>query len=805
MPGLTQFILPARLRRRSRCLGTAAVLLAIPLWISSPALAETAAESDWQAVTDAGQCQGRYVSEPIEQAIPDGPVKASARSILHVSEHSTTMVGDIRINADGKVLSADFATIDTATEIYHAEGDVALRQQDILLRGSQVSGNLFKDTAAIDSATFLMHQQRLRGRAARIEQHADGELAITTGSFTTCEPGDNAWSVNGEEIVLKPAAGYGTARDMTLRIKDVPVAYFPYFRFPIDESRQSGFLWPAVGQESRGGTDIALPYYFNLAPDYDATYTLRSISRRGIMHEGEVRYLNGYSNNTVAATFLPDDKEYDGRQTIDASRPDDFDEQDRWLGHISHRGAAGPWASIINYTSVSDIDYFEDLGGFTATDSDFDQALDQSDAPALVRRGSLSYTRENWQSRLALRSFQTLNQIQPAQFETLPQFTLTGQQQFMALQTSGVLQATMFESPDGIRPEGTRLVADAEASLPMTTGWGYITPRYRVVFRDYSLDRTLAGGREDVSLTTNLFSIDSGITLEKDTTLFGQATIQTLEPRLNYLYAEDDFQADLPFFDSTRLTPSFDDLFRDNRYAGYDRIGDANRLSIGLTSRWYRQTNSQEILSLSLGQAIYFEDREVNAGEFAGNAADATTSPLFLAMETRIAQWRFRATYEHNTDENRSNRGYLSAQYRHADVGIFNFNYAMTANDQQRGIRPRQRQETDLSFFLPIGDSGVWRAIGRWNYGLETSQTIESLLGLEYNNCCWAARIVYRRHLEEPRVVAITNPGSPTVIAIDNRADSGLFFEFQLKGLASLGGRMDNLLRNSIPGFRTER
>ena len=792
---------PASLRStKHACLS----LTVLCLTIAFPAthLAQTAAEADWQATTGPAQCQGQYVQPEIPGG-ETGQIDAAAGGILHIEDGTTTLVKDVRIQRDGRELTGDFATLDAATDTYTAEGNVMLRQGDLLLQGAKITGSLVTDTAALDNASFLMHRHKLRGSARVIRQDGEDRLTIRDGAFTSCEPGDNIWSVSAREINLHSQQGYGIARGMKLRVRDVPIAWFPWFRFPIGD-RQSGLLWPSVGSDSEGGTDIAIPWYFNLAPHYDATWTLRNIHRRGLMHEGEFRFMNSYSTNTLAGAFLPSDKQFDDRNVIDPANPG-FEKQDRWLTHFSHRGRQGPWSSMINYTRVSDIDYLEDMGGFTGTESEFDRALDRSDAPALLRQGWLTYTAANWRSKLELRSFQSLNQIQPAQYETLPRLTLSGHRRFGRLRTEGLLQATMFDSPDDHDPQGTRLVADLSARLPFRKSWGYLTPGLRYLHRDYRLDDTRPGDGDQASTGTVIASLDAGLVFERSLSWRGASATQTLEPRLYYLYVEQDTQDHLPLFDTTRLTPSYDGLFRQTRYSGYDRIGDANRIALGVTSNFYRDSDGRNFLTASVGQAFHFKDRRVQDGDFTARDSSADTSPVFVSLVAHLRSWRLRTTWEQNTEEDTSNRGYFSVAWRGANRAVFNFNYAMIGEAQQRNGRPRQDEETDISIFWPLGGTGAWSLIGRWNHGWDTGQTIESLVGLEYNNCCWASRVVFRRHLEEPRRIAVTTQGAAPAFIVDRRVDSGIYFEFQLKGLASLGGRLDNLLGNSIPGFTPKR
>ena len=755
--------------------------------------AATAARSDWAPIKGQ-QCRGSYQQPVVDPDQNDNTIHASAGSALSVRDHSTPLVGDIHVKSNNQVLKADFATIDAATERYTADGNVSLRQPDLLLRGDHISGSLFSATAVIDSASFLLHKSRVRGTATQVSKRSNGDLSIEHGRFTTCEPEANTWAVNGSSIRLHPSEGYGIARNATLEIKDIPIAYFPYFRFPIDGRRQTGLLMPSAGRDSDGGTDIALPYYLNLKENLDATYTLRSIWKRGVMHEAEMRYLNQSSMNTIAMTYLPSDDIYDGRDIIGI---DGREDEDRWLAHINHLGRWGRWSSRVNFTSVSDIDYLHDLGGFTATKTQLDRALSESDSPALLRTGALQYGRDNWQATLEMRSFQELSQLQPQQYAVLPQLSVAAQHNLSTATLTTKFQLTEFDR-SGEVTDGSRLVLDSRLALPLRKPWGFLTPAARVIYRDYNLNSALAGSEDSASLTTSIASIDTGLIFERDTKIRGQRIRQTLEPRLFYLYAEEDFQDNLPSFDSSPLTPSFDNLFREVRFTGYDRVGDANQIALGVTTNYY-SVKGQKLVSASLGQRYYLKDRAVTFGVTPGIDSTNETSPLFAAMATTLGPVSVTASYEFDTDANRSNRGFFSLKYRRDNNAVFNFTYTMTEQSIQRSRLARDEEETDLSFIWPLAPA--WQIIGRWNYGWGKRQTIESLLGVEYNDCCWRARIVFRRNLEEPRVIGLSNPGVPIKYVIDRRADSGIYFEFQLKGLASLGGRLDSLIHDAIPGF----
>jgi LPS-assembly protein len=285
---------------------------------------------------------------------------------------------------------------------------------------------------------------------------------------------------------------------------------------------------------------------------------------------------------------------------------------------------------------------------------------------------------------------------------------------------------------------------------------------------------------------------------------------QTLEPRLYYLYVEFDEQADLPQFDATPTTPSYAQLFRSNRFAGYDRLGDANQVSLAISTSFLFSSTGAEFLRASIGQTHYFQDREVIFKPSLADDPTASTSPIFSELRMALGStMSLNTIFEWEPSEGRTNRAKLSFKYYPDERRILNVTYSYTSPEVVPLVLPgqiRNSEESDLSFFWPVYRN--WSAIGRWNYGWDSGQTIESLFGVEYNSCCWRFRMAFHRFLKEPRVISVTvdDPGSPTgettVRGLDRRSDSGIFFEFQLKGLADLGGSLDRLLEDSIPGYR---
>jgi LPS-assembly protein len=816
---------------------TSMILVASLLFVASSASAQSAAELDWVPASELSEnqlralppsCVGQYIqpekyNQDIQTPYPQAKhpnrsapdqITVTAKSGLHIIDHSTTFNGDVEIRQGNREVNSEYALLSEASEVATLEGAVSIREPGLLMLGENAEGNLFAGTGFIDTATFILHQSRMRGSATRIYK-GENNLLIEDGIFTRCEPQANTWSVHGNSINMLTDEGFGVARDVTLKIKDVPVAYFPYFRFPINDDRLSGFLMPGIGQRSDGGTDISIPYYFNLAPNYDATYTFRSLWKRGLIHGAEFRHLSQGTANLISGAFLHKDDIYDDRTNIvlapGESLPE-FEKQDRWLIHAAHDGGWNSrWKSSIRYSAVSDNEYLSDIGGDIGSTTSagysgqFDDGEGSRITPALNRIGSITYRGKSWTSQLLLQGFQNLDDFSPEQYEKLPEFSTIYRTAPSILRMKAQAYYTYFdkntENAVGVLgTTGQRGVVEATIDAPFRNAWGYIKPSVNVIHRQYDLENEPVNSRSDPELTTPSFSVDSGLIFDRFFNFKGTGFQQTLEPRLYYLYTEFDEQKDLPQFDASVSTPSYSTLFRRNRYNGYDRVGDANQVSIGLSSSLIISDTGAEVLRAAIGQAYYFRDREVVFQPKPGEDPTANSSPIFTQLRVAVnSSLSLTTRYEWDQDNSRTNRGSFSLKYHSLDQKILNVTYTYTHPDLQLKRQFQSSKESDISYFWPI--AGNWSLIGRWNYNWDDSQTIESLAGVEYNDCCWKLRLAYRRFLKDPRLITV-DVGDSTFAGIDQRADTGVFLEFQLKGLASLGGKLDNILEDAIPGYR---
>ena len=710
------------------------------------------------------------------------PIHAQAeRGTYHLDER-LELTGSVQLRRGNRSVYARDAVLDEVTELADLTGDVRLEEPGLVLIGERARVDLAAEAADIEQVTYLLTDAGFRGQADQITQD-NGDLRIDRGSVTRCDPGSNTWRLDARRIEVGDQAVFGTARRATLRIGDVPVFYLPYLRFPVSDERQSGWLFPGIGYSGEDGLDLAAPYYLNLAPNWDATVTPRWLSKRGIALETELRHLNRYGHFDLGAAILPDDDLFDGeleRGDFFELNPDgDFKPANRWLYALEHRGRAGRFETVVDYTAVSDPDYFRDLG----TD------LSVSSRVELERRGELSYARGAFRGRLWAQRFQRLDEIQTEAYQRLPQLDLTWSGNLLGpVQLNLAAQAVTFDRNNDDLSGSQRVVGDRfhlqpELRLPLSWPFAFVDLSAGLHLTRYDLRDVQTGVDAKPERDIGYGSLDMGLFFERDLNWFGRDLLQTLEPRAFYLYTERAAQDALPRFDVTELTFGYSQLFRRNRFSGLDRIADAHQVAVGVSSAFVDPRNGRELLRGSIGQIFYFQDRDVTANGVQSD--DDRHSSSAIAGQLRGALGRhlsLSAALVWDPHDNAVDERALLLSYRASNRRIVN-----------AGVRKRtfgRVDQTDLSFVWPLGRH--WNLLGRWNYDLEVERTIEAFAGLEYNNCCWQARVVARRFIENPSNLAVDRV----------RADKGVFLQFVFKGLAGFGGRLDNVLSRGIRGFR---
>ena len=718
-------------------------------------------------------CSGAYVEPPMEASAPAqavfGTVQASAdESELSQDPEIARFNGNVTVRQDERRLRADRATYYREEDRILIEGTVQYREPGLLaradsaeIRTAEVSGDLHK-------ARFVMHREHARGEAALVRRNADRSMDLEQGVYTQCEPGSDDWEIAADRIHLDRETGQATARNARLRVKGVPVIYTPYIRFPVDDRRMSGFLWPVFMNSSQNGIDVATPYYFNLAPNYDATLVPRFMNERGAMLGGELRYMNRWSNWFSTGTVMPDDDVYG---------------DSRWLGSLQQSGATTNGISTaIDYTEVSDEDYLRNLGA---------TGLEVKRTTHLGQSGAVSWSPDGlWVVSARAQQYQLVDPALDEPYRILPRIEVSRDfsGKDFAPDFSLLAEYTVFEHKDDARLTGQRLYLEPTATFPMEWGAGFLKPSVGYQSISYNLDRAYGPGTEESpSVGAPLFSLDGGYFLERQAAYFGQNFLQTLEPRAYYLRVGREDHGDIPTFDSQDLTFSFNQLFRNTRFAGHDRIADANQVSLSVTSRLIDDASGREVMSASLGQVFYFEDRLVSIanvpGVLANDSSSAIAAEMQLQPDERIA---LTGSTLWDPEDERIDEGGMALNWRPDSETIVNVGYRYRRDqalvDPSGFVSIEDIDQVDFSTAFPLGQN--WRLLARYQYDLTNDTSLEETAGLEYSSCCWALRMVYQEGVDW-----------------EQGRDYGVYVEFVLRGLGSLGKNIDQLLQKSIFGY----
>ncbi len=718
--------------------------------------------------------------------------------------------GDVIVTQGSRIVQNDeHTTIDQDANTILLEGDVRMREPGIMLRGN--SAFIDNDARAnrITQAEYVLHNYGAHGEAESIVYNSDsGIVTIENGEFSRCEPDSNFWKLSAESIILDQAEGRGYARAVSLRIADVPVFYYPgTLPFPLGDERISGFLAPSTGSTRNGGFDFELPYYFNLAPHYDATLSPRWISDRGLLTSGEFRYLASWSMNTLNAALLNDDKLFDPA-TVDVPGSDSPPTDNRWFVGFEHFGALGRnWNTFVDYNAVSDEDYFYDLGS---------NGLNATSRTHLNRQARLNFNSSFVRAGLNVQRLQIIDPFVPRAnlnrpFDRLPQFyfnTETALPGGFEIGLRGEINSfdrnldeallTQTQMENGALINGERVNLEPFLAWSMETPGWFVRTRATYKHMSYSLENQALGTADDPEVGVPVYSVDSGLVFERERRNGGS---QTLEPRLFYLYSEFEDQSLLPNFDTSQLNFSFYQLFRDDRFAGGDRIADADQLSLALTTRLLDRSGREQA-RFSIGQIQYFEDRLVQLTTALNNwipqnSVTASESALASEFAYRIGDnWRLNGDVQWNENTEEVQEGSFQLRYQRDSDHLFNlaYRYRSLLNNNPfavlpAGIDPRIKQ-TDASVVWPV--SSRWKLLARWNYDHSNSRNLESFAGIEYSNCCSTIRVVGREWVDEDELFL------PNI-----EPNRGIFVQITLHGLGNItGGGLSNLLSEGIWGFK---
>ena len=758
-----------------------------------PAAGEDLARTYWkprselsarQASALPSWCRGAYVEpaypEPRDSDPADFPVHATADRARYVAGESAELIGDVVITQGNRLIEGARATLrQDAGRLELPEGG-NLSEPGIALTGARTQVRTDAAQASMADVDFLLFDTEFRGSARTVERQG-GTWSFSDARLTRCGPDSDAWEVAAGHLAIEEDTGFARARDATVRVRGVPVFHVPRLRIPLSAERQSGFLFPSAGTSKDAGIRLELPYYLNLAPNYDATVTARHASKRGTGAEIEARHLSRSSRTAATGAFLAGDRQYDGRFDRDDFRslglPGRFEPADRWLVGLDHTGYFGGASTRIDGVAASDDDYFRDMGtGLAVTSRAY-----------LTRFAEARYARGGFAAGISGLGFQMLEERREP-YRRLPEIDVgyagarTG-----PFEWSLATVWTAFDHPtpgDVAIPGGQRLHVEPRIELPMLRSWGFLNAGAGYRYTGYDLDD--APRRIDGSPERGIAfgDIDAGLFFERETRIGTTPLIQTLEPRVHYLRQQFADQADLPRFDASVPSFSIPQLFRRNRFSGLDRIGDANRVAVGVTSRFLHSDTGREYVRASIGTIAHLDDRRVTLRGAPRDGDRHVTSPVAAELAGRLGRFSAAAGITWDPADAEEDELGVSFQYRRDNRRIVNVGH--------RKRRLSRIDQGDVSFVWPLGKRVS--ALGKWNYDFEVDRTNEALLGIEYADCCWQVRLLYHRHVEPRSIYTVTEADD----------DEGILLQFVFRGLAGFGAGVERVLSRGIKGYREE-
>ncbi len=709
------------------------------------------------------------------------PIILQARELRGRPDLDAEATGDVEFRRGAVVIHSDRLSYDQAEDLARASGNVVVSREGNVFFGPELQLKVERFEGFFRTPTYRFARTGAGGTATMIEFIDDQRAVAIDATYSSCsaDDPDPPWILKAGRIETDNETSTGIARDAVLRFYGVPILASPVLTFPLNDERRSGFLPPAVGLDSRSGFQVAQPYYWNIAPNRDATFTFIESTKRGPAVDAEFRYLQpGYSGE-AELRLLPNDRVYDNhaRHAI-------------WFLHEGLLpGAIYAQAKVLR---VSDDDYWKDFPGDSRSAT---PRLLQSDLQLYRPFGDWStYARvQRWQ---VLQTTDPTTRIEPSPYERLPQIGT----RYSGAWRGGFDVAiegefNRFSNPEdhylAPRQTGDRFHALGSISRPFySPGWNFV-PKVSFNAASYSLDMPLADGRHSASRLIPTLSVDSAWTLERDTQLFGKAFRETLEPRLFYVNTPFRHQDDLPNFDAFAKDFNFDSIFTENTFTGIDRVSDSHQVTAGLTSRLLDPQTGAEALRLGIMQRYLFSDQKITPD---GQPLTQRFSDiLVLASTSLVPNWTFDAQAQYNPDTRTIARSLAGFRYSPGPYRTVNMNYRLT-----RGLS----EQVEVGWQWPIygrpragegeerpagggGCGGTLYTVGRVNYSTRDSRFTDSLAGLEYDAGCWIGRLIVER-LSTGRSEATTR----------------LLLQLELVGLSRIGTNPLRVLKDNVPGYQ---
>ena len=658
--------------------------------------------------------------------------------------------GKVEIDSFNAKIKADEALLNRQTQTLNATGNVSFQDDTITVSSQSVQLNRISNELLIKNSIYQLNKVQGHGEAEKIGLGEKTGINLIESSFTSCPVDAEVWRIQASRIKITPEQSRGVIKHARFYIKDIPLLYLPYFSFPINEQKQSGILYPNISNNSSTGISVEQPIYWNIAPNYDLTFSPRFMTERGLQLKTEFRYLTEKHSGKVNIEYLPNDQDLD-------------DNADRYFYRLIHSGQIGNnWRVNVDINGLSDDNYIVDLGSnyFNRADTHLYKTL------------GVSYFTQSLDVTAQFRDFEVLGD-HPDSYRALPEIRLNYLTP-MGLGAEFALNSELayFDSGE-LNPTATRLHIAPTVRYPFKNQWSEFLAEATVLHTQYIQEniQNLAL-KKNVTRTLGQAKVYGSLAFERPAHWFGTQATQTFEPKIQYLYTSFKDQSNIGLYDTTRLFNDFSGLFRGQEFTGLDRISDNNQITVGMTSRFIDK-NSQERFKLSLGQIFYLEDNQV-----VDASKDDDRSALAAELDWKIgSKWYIHTQAQVSTITDKVERSNLSVEYQLSKNKVLQINHRYV-----RDLSSEEINQVGITASWPVAKN--WQWVGRWYHDLELNRTVESYTGVQYESCCWNVSFVAQRNLSNRFDVN----GSQST----NEFESGFHVYFTTR----------NLLREGLFGYR---
>ena len=766
MPHFSIRPLSIRMRHRAAVAGFALLLLAFACesMAQTPmALRRSATATQIVAGAGAASSEGAAADAGRE---PDG-ARATSRSFCvrtswkAIISSGSKPRGNAELRSRRQTVIADWLHYDIPSDEFWAKGNVIIRRGIDRISGPEAKFKRSDETGFFTSPEFHIGENASRGDAKELTFVGPNQYELKDVRYTTCVAGNDDWYLTSSSVEVDRTRLVGTAHNATILFKNVPILYSPYIDFPLSNERKSGFLAPLFGSTSSRGIEMSMPYYLNLAPNYDATLTPRFMTRRGLQLNGQFRYLFPDVTGEVGRRNIarPHHQHQSLRSDLETHGGDQPGARARHLRQC----AKGVGRRLFHRPVRS-------AGRHVAADA----------AP----RGGVVVIRGPFSLLARVQTFQTLqdpnNPITPPYFREPQLLATMNPVEWLGFDFAGNGEYVRFRQPALLKAE--RAVVYPTATWTTSGNAWFVTARIGLHLSHYDFADDSAVEEKHLNRTVPITSLDGGLVFERETNLFGRDYTQTLEPRAFYVYIPYRRQDQIPAFDTAIDDFNFSQLFTENRYLGSDRIGDANQITVAVTSRLLDPASGDERARFAIGQRYYFQSQRVTLTEA---PRSANTSDILLSGEGRLSDyWSAASTLQYSLNHPQTQLFDIGVRWQPASGKVINASYRYIRQNIDPTGAISQLKQVDISAQWPLTDR--WSFIGRWNYSLVDGKTLEGVLGFEYNADCWALRIAGQR-----------------LTTTTEQASKSVFVQFELNGLARLGTNPIDVLKRSVPGYST--